>query len=324
MIYISEPQQTNLTKQFQKQAGAYLALPTIKVSDIATMMRLLQRHVKFEKHSSINDPYVITDIGGDDGSWMLDPFFKLDISLKINVIEPNKNSLKVYKENLANQPKVIPGMFLNTILEKSPLQIIPPANLILCSHSLYYSKNSWEDETIPLEQHLFSKLLKGLQEKGVLCVILQSEDKALVQNQYGIHAELENITYPIMFRLEGKEGLSHADHVSYTHSGIFSKSMQAYAIRLKREKGIDINIFSAPAISQVSLGNINSKENSKGKYIQEDYQASQLLSFYTKGYYDQYTPDEQRRLLDFIKNNCMTPEGRYVMTHVNTVFTITL
>lgn len=317
-----EPPKTDLTKQFQKQTGAKLVLPTIKTSDTSVMMQLLRPYLTPDEHT-ITNPYRILDIGGDDGSYMLKPFFDIGMWLMPYVVEPVDKSLQQYKENMVRRKKVIPGSFFNKTLEDTPFDEIPPVNLTLCSHSLYYSRKLWEDVSGPLEQHLFSKLLGSIQKQGALCVILQSGDADLAPGKYGINAELEDLTYPITFRLEGKQGLFHPDHVSYTNAEKFRKAMKIYADRLKIEKGIEIKISSALSISQVNLGNINFKPNNEGRYIQEDEEAQQLILFYTKKYYNNYTDTEQQKLLDFIKTRCKTPENNYVMTHLNMVFVIT-
>jgi len=321
------PFQSDLNKQFIKQTGAHFVLPVLKKKDIAVMMELLKDHIKPENHLSQDNPYVITDVGGGDGAYMLDPFLEMGMMLMPYVIEPDMELLAKYKnkvENLEKENKVVRGRFFQDTLEKFNFieWRAPKSHLTLCSHSLYYSRKLWEDVKGSLDQHLFTKLLRTVQAQGVLCIILQSGDTTLVPGGYGIHAELEDLTYPITFRIEGKPGFSHQDHISYTNAERFQQAMNFYVSRLKMETGIEVKISSAVSVSQVSLGRVNFQFDKEGKCPQHDERAQQVLLFYTKKYYNQYSTEELKKFLDFVEDRCKIPTQEYVMTHVNKVFVL--
>ncbi len=330
----------DLKHQLQLRKGATQVLSQIKENDNPTMLRMLRDHAHFDDYRSWENPYCVTDIGGSNGRWILQSLLSTGMKLLMSVCEPEEESLRAYHSRVQRyqregKPITLRDKLPTLFSLQDPSYQLPPSDLVLCSHSLYYTARQWEHPSMPLDKHIFTKLLFGLKRKGVLCVILQSADPRLSTTKTALHADLEDFTYPLM---KSKKESLHAHTDVYTTAELFELALRQYASLLKSSTSLELDITSMPSITQVSLGDINFDkiDPNTGRYKQLP-SVTELLNFYTNMEFDPspesvsskskeqaFTPEKQELFLNFIKKYCHMGDSQYCVTHVNKVFMITL
>ena len=108
----------------------------------------------------------------------------------------NVNGLKVEKKSAAAIQSVIGALSQDSTLEDVKFEDkqyqIPKSDILLSSHSLYYTVNQWAlpaskgtARRKPLKSHLLTKLLGALNEKGVLCIIFAIQHKKWCSGKTG-------------------------------------------------------------------------------------------------------------------------------------------
>jgi hypothetical protein len=311
----------SVRKSFQEGDEAKIRI--IKKADIATMTSLFnQTGINFNRYRHADSRLSFTDIGGGSGL-MLEPFIQMNLWMIVHCVEPDEKSLIEYDKKIQrHNPQLACGQLSLTTLESAELKL-PPSDVILCSHSLYYSARFWKKSNVPLQEHLFTKLLSSLKEQGVLCVILQSENSSQSPG-VAINQQLESVIYPLNDELEGRPRRSLQQQPNFANAELFRAALLDYQRRLHQETGVQLQVKSAFSLSLVMLEQLNfTPDVFSGRYEQPA-DVHRLLMSYTRQQYDRYTPQQQKELLDFIRHNCRISENSYGITHVNECFVITL
>lgn len=268
-------------------------------------------------------PLRLLDIGGGDGTGIVAFSQALGKPIVSYNIEPSKDETRIYKYMQA-------AKMSNSFLSVHPVVIrkkvedqeckLPEVDIALAGHSLYYNQKEWFLHQ-NLSTHLFTKILAALQQNGVFCVILQSVQPTKKQGKHNVlinHEQWEDRIYPLIENMPHSHNPYHANaemlHVALDH---FQKLYVNHTGQF-----IPWTVQTETAITEIPLGDVSLIPDRFGNY-QQPQDVQETLGFYLKGRELSKLPQEvQNRIINLLQEHCQTEDGRFVITHVNSIFTI--
>lgn len=330
--------------QFQSSDTALNILPHIKEKDAGLLFELLKPILMLAEGD-----FVINDLGCGEGLMLLKLLELMHTNLQtyseLQIIicgcEPDNDLREKFIAHFADKAN---RPYLNNIgrVQISDCKIEDyhapeKTNVTLSSHSLYYPQSLWNTQRfkdLKHEDHLLTRFLSNLKENGQLCIILQSSASTKKEKRDGgffaNHETYEDTMYPCLWRRENEDDRSRGlqernsitnnrDRLTFTNAEIFEACLNAY----QETSNTPLSIKSGETTASIHLGEINldQLDTEKNKYEQTP-EALSFLNFYTRKRYPDFSADDQKIILDFLKNNCADDEGNIIMHHMNRAFVI--
>jgi len=289
-----------------------------KPTDGEAAVKLLKEVKDFTQYQFSDRPLHFTDVGGGEGE-MFRFFSPLAKKVLVNIIEPNNKFREQYRGRIEKTDNTVRGQILEKLMEEVNL---PKSDVVLTSHSLYYSQRLWSQQSdVSYQNHLFTKFLHSLEDGGVWCVILQASEAPDEKYEKLANLEaLEDVVYPFIEEARHRVSQSNRDRPTFANADTFKEALKRYE-KLSAEAGEIIQWReSTPIVSYVHLGKVNFTPDKTGRYPQEE-EVLKLLNFYTRDQYNNFKPEQQKELLEFIKHRCQRG-GDYVVAHVNKAFVV--
>jgi hypothetical protein len=320
---------TNTTRQ-DFQAGLAKDISRIfKEKDGQAMVNLLTQVKDFKSYqSSVKSPLSITDIGGGSGD-MLPYFLPLASRIIININETDATRRAEYAHKVSIIPRVSPGRL---IPEKMQTALIPPSDIILACHSLYYNTEQWWRCDATQRSIFFKRMLASLLPQGVFCVILQSSAATTLSKKGGGYLPnleaLEDIVYPLISKLTSGKAIDNQHRSSFANAEMLIQALKKYNQSLPKNKSLFWRA-SLPIIGQVPLAGINFNLNPLTGRYDQPLKIDAILNFYSRGLYNPkdpqkrgFSPQQQKVLLDYIAHHCQDLAGNHSIVHVNKAMVI--
>jgi chemotaxis methyl-accepting protein methylase len=344
------------SKQLQDSDNVNQILPKIKMEDTSALCVLLkplfEARIHWRKYcentgeDERNRTVTITDLGCGEGQMILTLLKVLSenlknflaLRIKIYAYDVQEDMIVKYKDNF-DTAKRLDSYLSYVSIERAEVKkfqdvVFPQSDVFLASHSFYYCREIWDtsdynnNKSIDFNEHLLTRLLASLKKKGAICVILQSNRCTGVKGKQKLflanHENFEDQMYPlkIQFDSNGEKILKNAERDTFTNAEIFEQCFQEYRKIWIANHASDLEITSKQSMAIIELGEINFElHEATQKYEQSD-AVTALLNFYTRQLYAHFNPEAQKKLLDFIKTDCLRDDGAMVMCHVNRLFLI--
>jgi len=299
-------------QDFQEPKSATAAIfSKLKINDGEAATKLIKKNQRYEFKS-------VLDLGCGEGA-MLPYIQALGQGMTIHLSDIEKKRVEQYADQIQYNGSDHVG---GKVVGKMEECVLPKTDLIMASHSLYYNTKFWHQPEHPF----LTQLLAALNTNGLLCVILQSnEDTGILSNNpkrkfTANLQELEDLTYAL------KEKVADCSQRSFANAEMLLEALESYK---KTHQNIDFE-SSDLSITSITISDLNFEPGLDGRYTQSQ-EVADYLNFYTRDLYQQtpsskqekyYSPEQQKELLDFIKENCQKEDGSYVITHVNKVIVV--
>ncbi len=325
--------------QFQESSGKELVLNRVKQADIQVFMRLLspifetQFLLRMQQIHANQEPdaYVITDFGCGEGL-MLDyllqsmhetikSYIGLRLKIEIYGCDIKVNLVAEFTKKITDRSKdYLKDVSLREAKQEDINGYSPPkSDLILASHSFYYTQAQWQD--VNFDTNLLTRLMHQLKRLGCLSVILQSGQLTYIPNNQGGYLASNEVYEKLMYPLIEESYQPNQLPNTVVNAEEFEKRLNTYINQWEKHHEKSLTIVSDRTIAIIELGEINFTAIN-GCYPQNT-AVTQLLNFYTRGHYEKLNGEAQLKLLDFIRKNCTLPNKNSVMCHVNRIFIIT-
>jgi hypothetical protein len=214
----------------------------------------------------------ITDIGGSNGRYLLTSLNARNIHAHMHVIEPDAKELSHYQTNIQQYRRISQGQIYNGTLQSTTT--LPHSDVMLCSHSLYYTKPIWHLK----RNNLFQRILGALSRHGIWVAALQSDDPNRRLHNTPLLKEVEDFSYPIRSTLQGMPCRNNEARNTYATSSMLLESLHKHNPDL-----------------QLSIQHVAS-------HIRTSDDPSPYLHFYSGGLWGQFTSMQQRSLSSMIAN----------------------